>query len=258
MEITGSFATTAQCSCCFMTHCCIAEPAADCMHLEESCKHGITYAANSSLGSDETGGWLCPQVYNVSGLLPMQQQLRAMGPEYSNAASWTSYQLCPRASIFRRNFSDVVDAESMKHLMRSNDFATDKVSCLSESRQVFCHRARLLWRAGHCRRQELHMNCHKASQGLVGAVQLSWGSPVAAVCARGDLESADAAASGCFDTKVTSHDMALRMQVEVVTGPTTEVCTEQAPSLPSSCAIACLPALTADARVHGSPQHSRP
>ena len=54
-------------------------------------------------------------------------------------------------------------------------------------------------------------------------MQLSWGSPVAAVCARGDLESADAAPSGCFDTKVTSYDMALRMQVDAVAGPTTEV-----------------------------------
>ena len=59
-----------------------------------------------------------------------------MGPEYSNAASWTSYQLCPRASIFRRNFSDVVDVESMKHLMRSNDYATDKVCCLLGRRQA--------------------------------------------------------------------------------------------------------------------------
>ena len=70
----------------------------------------------------------------MSGLAPLQQQLRAMGPKYSNAASWTSYQLCPRASIFRRNFSDVVDVESMKHLMRSNDYATDKVCCLLGSR----------------------------------------------------------------------------------------------------------------------------
>ena len=72
----------------------------------------------------------------MSGLAPLQQQLRAMGPEYSNAASWTSYQLSPRASIFRRNFSDVVDVESMKHLMRSNDYATDKVCCLLGNRQA--------------------------------------------------------------------------------------------------------------------------
>ena len=66
----------------------------------------------------------------MSGLLPLQQQLAAMGPEYSNAVSWISYQLNPRASIFRRDSSDVVDAESMKRLMRSNNYTQDKVSRL--------------------------------------------------------------------------------------------------------------------------------
>ena len=65
---------------------------------------------------------------------------------------------------------------------------------------------------------------------LTMALQLSWGSPVAAVCARGDLASADAAPSGCFDTKVTSCDMALRMQVDAVAGPTTEVSTLYCPT----------------------------
>ena len=59
---------------------------------------------------------------------------------------------------------------------------------------------------------------------------MSWGSPVAAVCARGDLESVDAVPSGCFDTKVTSYDMALRMQVDAVAGPTTEVRIQYCPT----------------------------
>ena len=67
-------------------------------------------------------------MYEVSGLLLLQQQLAAMGPEYSNAVSWISYQLNPRASIFRRDSSDVVDVESMKRLMRSNNYTEDKVS----------------------------------------------------------------------------------------------------------------------------------
>ena len=212
----------------------------------------------------------------MSGLLPLQQQLRSMGPEYSNAASWTSYQLCPRASIFRRNFSDVVDVDSMKHLMRSNDYTTDKVCCLLGNRQAGAdiHAAiqaasghhqldiiiifhpqhaglvaylqcaagvnsyqgstsrstRQESRAGHRRLKQVHVTCHKAAHDLAGAVQLSWGSPVAAVCARGDLESADAVPSGCFDTKVTSYEMALRMQVDAVAGPTTEVSTLHSPA----------------------------
>lgn len=64
--------------------------------------------------------------------------------------------------------------------------------------------------------------------------QLSSGSPVAAVCSRGDLERKDPLATGCFDTKVTSYDMALRMQVDAVAGPTTEV------QLASPCAHDCL------------------
>ena len=67
-------------------------------------------------------------MYDVSGLLPLQQQLAAMGPEYNNAVSWISYQLNPRASIFRRDSSDVVDVDSMKRLMRSNNYTQDKVS----------------------------------------------------------------------------------------------------------------------------------
>lgn len=56
------------------------------------------------------------------------------------------------------------------------------------------------------------------------AVQLSHGSPLAAVCARGDLDTALPDARGCFDTKVTSYKLALGLQADAITGPTTEVC----------------------------------
>ena len=70
-------------------------------------------------------------MYEVSGLRPLQQQLAAMGEEYLDALSWISYQLNPRASIFRRDSSDVVDVESMKRLMRSNNYTEDKVRRLT-------------------------------------------------------------------------------------------------------------------------------
>lgn len=54
-------------------------------------------------------------------------------------------------------------------------------------------------------------------------LQLSHGSPLAAVCARGDLDAAFPDARGCFDTKVTSYDLALELQADAITGPTTEV-----------------------------------
>ena len=75
----------------------------------------------------------------MSGLLPLQQQLAAMGPKYSNAVSWISYQLNPRASIFRRDSSDVVDVESMKRLMRSNNYTQDKVSWLQAFQKPRMH-----------------------------------------------------------------------------------------------------------------------
>ncbi len=53
--------------------------------------------------------------------------------------------------------------------------------------------------------------------------QLSHGSPLAAVCARGDLDTALPDARGCFDTKVTSYDLALDLQADAITGPTTQV-----------------------------------
>lgn len=68
------------------------------------------------------------QVYNQSGLLAMQQALAARGPEYSNAVAWLSYQLTPRASIFRRDAASVSDLAAMKKIMRSNSFSVDKVT----------------------------------------------------------------------------------------------------------------------------------
>ena len=119
--------------------------------------------------------WLSSQVYNVSGLAPLQQQLRAMGPEYSNAASWTSYQLCPRASIFRRNFSDVVDVESMRHLMRSNDYATDKVCCLLGSRQAQADICAALQAASGPYQLDIFIAYHPEHTVVVGHLQCAAG-----------------------------------------------------------------------------------
>lgn len=60
--------------------------------------------------------------------------------------------------------------------------------------------------------------------------QFSYGSPMEAVCSRGDLRPADddgwgmdapfTVAKGCFDGKVTNYRLASRLQSEVVNGPT--------------------------------------
>ena len=61
-----------------------------------------------------------------------------MGEEYSDALSWISYQLNPRASIFRRDSSDVVNVESMKRLMRSNNYTEDRVRRLRTHDNSLC------------------------------------------------------------------------------------------------------------------------
>ncbi|KIY95032.1 putative phospholipase B-like 2, partial [Monoraphidium neglectum] len=55
---------------------------------------------------------------------------------------------------------------------------------------------------------------------------LSAGAPFAAICGRGDLapEGADfgPVLKGCYDSKVTSYSQALRLEAEVVNGPTAQ------------------------------------
>ncbi|KAL5516228.1 hypothetical protein EMCRGX_G001509 [Ephydatia muelleri] len=57
-------------------------------------------------------------VYNVSGY---PELVKKYGPEYS-------YQLAPRAKIFRRDESNVTDLESFGYLMRSNNYKQDPYS----------------------------------------------------------------------------------------------------------------------------------
>ena len=58
------------------------------------------------------------RVYNLSGYPAMVQKY---GPD-------ESYQLAPRAKIFRRDQAGVVDLESLKAIMRYNDYKNDPYS----------------------------------------------------------------------------------------------------------------------------------
>ena len=86
-----------------------------------------------------------------------------------------SYDLAPRAKIFRRDQGTVVDMNTFKKIMRYNDFEHDPYS---------------------------------------------GGNPDAAVCARGDLSNTHPSAGGCLDCKVSDFEMGLRLESEVVNGPT--------------------------------------
>eukprot|EP00049_Salpingoeca_infusionum_P011479 m.199418 g.199418 ORF g.199418 m.199418 type:complete len:533 (-) comp14943_c0_seq1:2649-4247(-) len=104
-------------------------------------------------------------IYNMSGYPAMVEK----------HGTGQSYQLAPRAMIFRRDQSTVVDMDSFKAIMRYNNYLNDP---------------------------------------------LANGDPWAAICSRGDLASTNASPDGCYDTKVTNYDRALKMQSEVVNGPT--------------------------------------
>ena len=52
-------------------------------------------------------------------------------------------------------------------------------------------------------------------------VQASQGDPIASICGRSDLDPKKPKPSGCFDGKVTDYYHAMRMEAEVVNGPTT-------------------------------------
>jgi len=59
-----------------------------------------------------------PEIYNISGYPAVVEKY---GTDYS-------YQLAPRAKIFRRDQGNVVDLPSMKRIMRFNEFQTDPFS----------------------------------------------------------------------------------------------------------------------------------
>jgi len=72
-------------------------------------------------------------IFNLSGYPAM---VKKMGLDYT-------YQLAPRAKIFRRDAAKVTDMDSMKHIMRYNDYKNDPYSEGKPSNQI-CSRYDLL------------------------------------------------------------------------------------------------------------------
>ena len=70
----------------------------------------------------------CGQAYHKSGYPGFVARLQERGPDYLKAVNWMSYQLAPRAQIFRRDSSNVTDFESLKSVMRYNSYKDDPVS----------------------------------------------------------------------------------------------------------------------------------
>ncbi|KAM3598434.1 uncharacterized protein V6R79_018022 [Siganus canaliculatus] len=68
------------------------------------------------------------KIYTMSGYVKMWEEY---GEDFS-------YDLCPRAKIFRRDQADVKDLDSLKHIMRSNDYKTDPYSKGDPCKSICC------------------------------------------------------------------------------------------------------------------------
>ena len=102
------------------------------------------------------------------------------------AVQWLSYQLSPRAMLFRRDGNSLTSAADLRSLMRSNTFKNKK-DPLSNGDPI----------AAICGRGDLEEDSSKGS----GPNRRQ--------------------ASGCFDAKVTSWSRAGNLDADAVAGPTT-------------------------------------
>jgi hypothetical protein len=76
-----------------------------------------------------------PEIYDLAGYPAMVEKY---GPSYS-------YQLCPRANIFRRDQDTVVDLQTFKDILRYNDYLNDPYSGGNPCNTICC-RVRLAGR----------------------------------------------------------------------------------------------------------------
>ncbi|PRP75486.1 hypothetical protein PROFUN_10664 [Planoprotostelium fungivorum] len=84
---------------------------------------GYLYGQDQSEHLQRTGYWASynipyyPFVYNISGYTQL-----------NDTTNSSSYENCARAKIFRRDHNKVVDLDSMKDMMRYNEYQTDPLS----------------------------------------------------------------------------------------------------------------------------------
>lgn len=68
------------------------------------------------------------EIYDKAGYPAMAAALTARGPEYATVVGGLSYQLAPRAKIFRRDAGSVKDVKDLTKLLRSNKWHNDTYS----------------------------------------------------------------------------------------------------------------------------------
>ena len=104
--------------------------------------------------------------------------------------NYFTHDLCPRAQIFRRDQGKVNDMNTLKAIMRYNDYKNDPYSIDTTGRP----------------------------------------NPMYAICSRGDLKLKDASPGGCYDTKVTSFNYgAKELKAQAINGPTSKYSTGKLP-----------------------------
>jgi hypothetical protein len=136
-----------------------------------------------------------PRVYNACGLNDEGGAVSSLAARLDAplaATRWLSYQLAPRAALFRRDGGGVASLARMRDVMRS------------------------VYKEGGGGK-----NAPPPSPSPLDP--LAHGDALAAVCGRADLEADPASREprGCFDGKVTSVRGARELTADVVTGPST-------------------------------------
>ncbi|KAL4420666.1 hypothetical protein ABPG75_010322 [Micractinium tetrahymenae] len=138
--------------------------------------------ASDQTGTLERGYWpsynipFHPEVYSGSGYPQFVAQQAQRGAAYAAAAvAGASYQMAPRAQIFRRDAPEVDHLPGLRALLRSNKWPDEP---------------------------------------------FSGGSPLGALCGRGDVDPVNPRAAGCYDSKATTWAMARQLEADAVVGPT--------------------------------------
>lgn len=112
-----------------------------------------------------------PEVFKKSGYPPM----------VAKHGNYFTYELAPRAKIFRRDQATVVDMKSFKAIMRYNNYLKDPYALDPETKKP---------------------------------------NPMSAICSRGDLREDSPTPGGCYDTKVTSYKFgAMELRAQAINGP---------------------------------------
>lgn len=146
------------------------------------------------------------KIYELSGYTEMWQQY---GDDFS-------YDLCPRAKIFRRDQASVIDLGSLKHIMRFNGEGLSLCLVSQWTNSLKHNRIFVSWLTQLLFLDQLPLPGAGWSFACSSNVFVclfsdykkdpySKGDPCKSICCRGDLRSEGPTPEGCYDTKVRRY-----------------------------------------------------